>query len=270
MKKVLLIGDLVGYEKIAISAMIPILSNMDCNVNTLLTSVVSNNFNYGKSEVQDLTDFMRNSFELWKEYGFKFDIIFTGYLTSMEQVKIIEELIEFNDNPLVITDPIMGDHGELYNNVTEEVKKYTRAMVDSADIIIPNLTEAVYLLNKEYSDEYTEEDIYEILNELSNGEKSIIITSVHLDGKNYVYGIDNYKEKDNEIFRVEYEVVPFNFTGTGDIFSSLVLGKIAQDVDLKSAVKYACEKITEILTDEAKTNDSKEKSVHIEKYVKSL
>lgn len=269
MKKVLLAGDLVGYEKIAISAMIPILSNMGCNVNTLLTSVVSNTFDYGKAEVVDLTDFMRGSLKIWKDLGFKFDMIFTGYLTSMDQVKIIEDLIEYSHNPIVVTDPIMGDDGVLYTGVDNRVKDYTKEMVDHSDIIVPNLTEARILLEEDQDTPYDESIIRSYLDRLSQGKKSVIITSVKLDSETYVY-CKNYYDGEGEVFRVPYKLIPYKFAGTGDIFSAMIIGSLAQDKSLKGAISYACKKISSILEKEISLGQFKVNSVHIENHLKEI
>lgn len=269
MKKVLLAGDLVGYEKIAISAMIPILSNMGMNVNTLLTSVISNTFDYGKAEVIDLTDFMRGSLEIWKDLGFKFDIVFTGYLTSMDQVKIIEDLIEYSDKPLVITDPIMGDDGVLYMGVDDRVKDYTKEMVDHSDIIIPNLTEARILLNEDQDAPYDEKLIESYLDRLSEAKRSVIITSVKLESETFVY-CKNYYDCEGEIFRIPYKLIPYKFAGTGDMFSAMVLGRLGQGESLEGAISYACKKISSILEKEISQGPSKVNSVHIENHLKDL
>lgn len=268
MKKVLLIGDIVGHEKIGLSAMLPILSNMECNVNNLLTSIVSNTFDYGISEMQDLTGYMSRTLEIWKKLNFKFDIIFIGLITSMDQVKIINELIEFNDNPLVINDPIMGDDGSLYHGLSDKVTEYTKAMVNSSNIIIPNLTEASIILDEDFPENITDEVVMDWLDRLSHNNKSVLITSVKLNNKYYVYGIDNYNHK-GKIFRVEYDLIPYKFAGTGDIFSALVTGKLANGEDLQSAVSYACDKISWILKSE-KSNQGQVKSVEIEKYLKYI
>lgn len=268
MKKVLLIGDIVGHEKIGLSAMIPILSNMECNVNNLLSSIVSNTFDYGISEMQDLTQYMYNTLKIWKKLNFKFDIIFIGLITSMDQVNIINELIEFNDNPLVINDPIMGDDGTLYHSLSEKVTEYTKAMVNSSNIIIPNLTEASIILGESFPEDITDEILRDWLTRLADSSKSVLITSVKICNSYYVYGIDNYNHK-GKIFRVKYDLIPYKFAGTGDIFSALVTGKLANDEDLQSAVSYACDKISWILHSE-KLNEGKVKSVEIEKYLKYI
>ena len=48
-KKLLLINDMAGYGKVALSAMIPVLSHMKYEVFNLPTAIVSNTLDYGKN-----------------------------------------------------------------------------------------------------------------------------------------------------------------------------------------------------------------------------
>lgn len=268
MKKVLVIGDLVGHEKIGLSAVIPILSNMECDVNNLLTSLVSNTFDYGISEMADLTGYMEGTLAIWKKLNFKFDVIYIGLINSMRQVELIEDLIAFNNSPLVICDPIMGDDGALYMSLTDEVVNYTKRMVNSSNLIIPNLTEACLLLDKTYPEDMDEDFIICLIKDLSQSGKSVCVTSVKIGSKHYVYGIDNFQGESN-IFKVEFDLIPHKFAGTGDIFSALVTGKLGQGSGLEDAVAYACSKISEILGKES-VGKEEVKSVQIERYLKQL
>lgn len=45
----------------------------------------------------------------------------------------------------MVTDPIMGDNGKLYNGINEETVNSMRRLTKIADVIIPNLTEAQFL-----------------------------------------------------------------------------------------------------------------------------
>src|SRR5574344_630522 len=91
MSSILLIADMAGYGKVALSAMIPILSNMKYQVYNLPTALVSNTFNYGKFDVLETTDYMRNSMKIWEELGFSFDAVSTGFIVSEEQSKLVAE-----------------------------------------------------------------------------------------------------------------------------------------------------------------------------------
>ena len=146
-KNILIINDMPGYSKVAMAAMLPILSHMGHSVYNLPTALVSNTLDYGKFALLDTTDYMARVIEVWRELGFQFDCITTGFLASAQQVGIIRDFIasQKKEGLLVMTDPIMGDDGKLYNGVTEETVENMRQLIGVADVIVPNLTEAQFL-----------------------------------------------------------------------------------------------------------------------------
>lgn len=121
-KKLLLINDLAGYGKLALSAMIPMLSYMGHQVYNLPTALVSNTLDYGKFDILETTDYMRNTIKIWDELGFSFDAVATGFGVSEEQAEIIGDFCrkEAKKGTLIFVDPIMGDEGKLYNGVSEQ------------------------------------------------------------------------------------------------------------------------------------------------------
>ena len=150
MKCILLINDMAGYGKVALSSMIPILSSMKFQVYNLPTALVSNTLDYGKFDILETTEYMKNSMRIWDELGFKFDMISTGFLVSEEQTKLVSEYCQKKkeDGTFIFVDPIMGDDGHLYNGVTEKTATYMRQMCKVADMIVPNYTEAAFLAGK--------------------------------------------------------------------------------------------------------------------------
>ena len=146
-KNVLIINDMPGYGKVALAAMLPVLSNLGHSVYNLPTALVSNTLDYGKFTILDTTDYMVKAIEVWKQLGFQFDCITTGFLASAAQVGIIRDFIasQKKEGLLVMTDPIMADEGKLYNGVTEETVENMRRLIGVADVIVPNLTEAEFL-----------------------------------------------------------------------------------------------------------------------------
>ena len=93
-KNVLLICDLPGYGKIALSAMLPILARLGYSVYNLPTALVSNALEYGKFALLDTTDYMEQAIQVWKELGFQFDCITTGFLASAAQVDLLRAFID--------------------------------------------------------------------------------------------------------------------------------------------------------------------------------
>ena len=149
-KNILIINDMPGYGKVALAAMLPILSNFGHSVYNLPTALVSNTLDYGKCTSLDTTEYMKRSIAVWKDLSFSFDCITTGFLASAEQVDIIREFIDSQrkEDLLVMTAPIMADDGKLYNGVTEETVANMRRLIGVADVIVPNLTEATFLTGR--------------------------------------------------------------------------------------------------------------------------
>ncbi len=247
---ILLVSDFVGVGKAALSMMIPILNTMEANVSYLPTAIISNNFDYGKAVIEDLTNYMKDTKEIWKELDFQFDIIATGIILNITQVEVIKEIIQYHDKrPLIISDPIMGDDGELYKGLSKELIEASRLMALEADIIIPNLTEFCLIVGRDYPAP-GKLDHAQLVSWLEKarrkGVKSVIITSVHMGDEYYVYG---YSENE-DIFRVKIDYVPIRVGGAGDAFASLIIGKYVQEGNLKKSIEYATKILTSIIRKE--------------------
>ena len=180
-KNILIINDMCGYGKVALAAMLPVLSNLGHSVYNLPTALVSNTLDYGTFTILDTTDYMVKAIAAWKELGFQFDCITTGFLASAAQVGIIRDFIagQKKEGLLVMTDPIMGDDGKLYNGVTEETVENMRHLIGVADVIVPNLTEAQFLtglhVGKEGLNQAQARELVDGL--LAFGPRSVVITS---------------------------------------------------------------------------------------------
>ena len=77
-KNILLVQDMTGYGKVALAAIMPVLSHMGHHVYTLPTAIVSNTLDYGAFEIHEMTDYMRRTLEVWKQLGFEFEAVSTG------------------------------------------------------------------------------------------------------------------------------------------------------------------------------------------------
>lgn len=251
MSEILLISDLAGVGKVALSAMIPVLTQPSNNLSFLPTAVVSNNFDYGEAVVHDLTSFMEESITMWKKHDIQFDLITTGFLMSKKQVEAIEDLLENQKvRPYLIADPIMGDNGMLYPGLSADLVEGMRAIAPHADLMLPNLTEAALIVGEEENFHNIDEDgVKRWIDRLrEKGTKSVLITSVELeDGKHYIYG---YSAAEEEYFKVEYRMIPKEFAGTGDIFSALMTAEIVHNhphSTLKEMAKRSADTISAIL-----------------------
>lgn len=265
-KKLLLINDLAGYGKVALSAMIPVLSHMKYETYNLPTAIVSNTLDYGKFDILDTTEYMKNTINVWDQLGFEFDAISTGFIVSKEQTEIITEFCKkkANSGAVIFTDPIMGDDGKLYNGVTEDAVELMRKLISVADYIIPNYTEAAYLANVAYKEEgISEEELKAIIDALRDmGAKSVVITSAKVKGSDSkcVVGYD-YNEK--AFFSIDFDEIPVRFPGTGDIFSSVFMGKILDGNSLCEATRKAMNVVRTMIEMNCE-NEDKYKGIPIE------
>lgn len=267
MKTLCCVNDMPGVGKIAMAAMMPILSAKGVNIASLPTALVSNTLDFGKFEIMDTTDYMDKTVDVWKELGFYFDCISTGFMVNPRQIEIVERLIrnQQKDDLLVVVDPIMGDEGKLYNGMTDENVKIFRKLSAYADILIPNFTEACFLTDHFYEKNMLKADEVDgLLNGCrALGARSVVITSAKVEGADCVVGYDHITD---ETFRIDFEMIDLRFPGTGDIFSAMLISEILGGSTLRDATAAAMDTVKDIIKENA---DKKEKffGVDIEKYI---
>lgn len=242
-KQVLLINDMAGYGKVALSAMIPVLSHMKVNVHNLPTALVSNTLDYGKFDILDTTEYMKNAMGIWRQLGFQFDAVSTGFIVNSEQAELVAQFCEEQSQKGVeiFCDPIMGDDGALYPGMSNETVEHMRRLISCSDYAVPNYTEAALLTGKAYTEDPSGEEVKEVIDGLRNlGAKSVVITSARIDGKDQ---IACYDEKLDSYFTIPFEYIPVRFPGTGDIFLSVMIGGILNGKALKESVKNASDTV---------------------------
>ncbi len=253
-KKVAAIHDLSGYGRASLTTIIPILSNMKvqvCPVPTAILSTHTGGFE-GYSFI-DLTDYMQEHIAHWKRLDLEFDCIYSGFLGSPKQIEIVADFIDYfgKKSKFIVVDPVMGDNGKLYSTMDNEMVVGMRNLIKKADIITPNFTEVMYLLGKEYDKNIDIEKAKEYLKDLSNmGPKIVIATSVpeieenKMDKKTSVVAYD----RENDVFwRVSCRYIPASYPGTGDAYTSVVIGSLLQGDSLPMAIERGVQFITQCI-----------------------
>ncbi len=266
--KILLINDMCGYGKVATAAMLPILSYMGNLVYNLPTALVSNTLDYGKFNILETTDYITGVFPVWRELGFSFDAIATGFIASERQAAIVAKYCreEAEKGTVILVDPIMGDEGKLYNGVTPSTINSMRQMVSVAHLIFPNYTEACYLTDTPYNAEgVTEEEVRTLVEKLrALGAKSVLITSVLMkDGSHVVAGYEG------DYFLLHYDEIPVHFPGTGDIFSAIVDGHLLRGDSLKDSARIAMDTLSKWI-EANKDNKDKNRGIPLERHLEEL
>lgn len=268
--QILLINDMAGYGKVALSAMLPVMTHAGLNLYSLPTALVSNTLDYGKFEILETTDYMRQTLKVWEELDFSFDAVCTGFIVSEEQGKLICGYLreQKKSGTWIFVDPSMGDEGKLYNGIDSRTIGYMRDLCSLADMIVPNLTEAAFLADL-YQDKetVTDDEAEKLLQRLRClGAKSVVITSVKTENGDFVFV---YDDKTGEISKLPFDCVPVRFPGTGDIFSAILVSQVLNQVPLEKSVKRAMSAVRKLILLNQDTAD-KFKGIPIEKNLEVL
>ena len=241
MKRILTIQDISCVGKCSLTVALPIISAFGIECSVLPTAVLSTHTAFNNFTFRDLTCDMTNITKHWREQNINFDAIYTGYLGSFEQLNIVSETFDqfkSKDN-FILVDPVMADNGKLYKGFDEKFAFAMAKLCKKADIIVPNLTEASFMLNREYiANDYSEDYIRDTLKYLTDlGCKTAVLTGVSFNKDNLgVYGYDSVK---NEFFYYFNKHLPDHFHGTGDVFASSLCGALTLDKTLDESLKIA-------------------------------
>lgn len=249
MKKILLINDVVGYGRVGMAAMMPVLTYLGHPVYLLPTALVSNTLDYGRFAVEETTDYMTRLLPVWQQLDFHFDALCTGLMFSEEQARLVASYAKQQSERgvKVFVDPVMGDGGRLYNGITDETVRLEREMIATAHLIFPNYTEACLLADVPFSHEglATEAEAHKLALKLHEmGARSVLITSALVAGRSAVIG---YNHDRDEHFIEYYEEVPAAFHGTGDIFSAVVVGHLMKGEALRDSARRAIDAVRQMI-----------------------
>lgn len=241
MKRIATIQDFSCVGRCSLTAALPIISAAGIECCGIPTAVLSNHTGFPSFYAHDLTDDLPGISEKLRALGITFDGVYTGYIANISQMDFIEDFIEKfrRDGSPVFVDPVMGDNGRLYSQITGGYAERMRKLCAAADVITPNLTEAALLLGREYMDSPDENDIREMLRELhALGAGAAVIT-----------GVTRRRGDIDEIGFIAFDGTGFceEFSekrelmcmGTGDIFASAMFSAIVLGKSFRAALKIA-------------------------------
>ena len=250
MKRIVTIQDISCLGKCSLTVALPIISAMGIETAVIPTAVLSTHTQFKGFTFRDLTNDIPEIAKHWKKENFNFDAIYTGYLGSIEQINMLKKFFEeFKiDNNFIFVDPVMGDNGKLYSGFDEKFALEMKELCKNADIVVPNITEACYMLEREYKEEFNEAEIKELLIKLTNlGPKYSILTGVSFE-KDKI-GVMAYNKEVNKFYSYFRKKIPAKYHGTGDIFSSTLVGALVNNNSLVEALKIAVDYVWETTED---------------------
>jgi len=240
--KVAAIHDLSSYGRCSLSVIAPVLSSMGVQCLALPTAVLSTHTGgFTGMAICDLSDFLRQTLEHWKQTGVTCDCVYSGFLAGDNQIDIVKEYIKYYKDAMIVVDPVLGDNGHLYQTCTNELLLRMKELITHADIITPNITELCLLLDKPYSQRLSLDCAFEYLEQLSqkSGVKKIVLTGVILQEE--MLSNIAYDSITKEFFVTGSKQISENYPGTGDIFTSVVVAQLVNGKTLDKAVRKAAD-----------------------------
>lgn len=248
MKRIVTVQDISCVGKCSLTVALPIISAMGVEAAILPTAVLSTHTAFKKGfTLHDLTGEIAPITAHWKSEGIDFDAIYTGYLASFDQIDLVKQMAKDFPDALLFVDPAMGDNGKLYYGFDQAFAKKMAELCSVADIIVPNMTEASFMLGIPYvSEGYSEEYVKDVLRKLcAMGAKKAALTGVSLEESKT--GVMAYDSESGEFFSYYHDRIPVQYHGTGDVFASACVGALCVGKSLEEALviaaDYTCESI---------------------------
>lgn len=239
--RVAAVHDLCGYGKCSLGIAIPVLSAAGIDVCPVPTSLFSAHTKFPKFYMHDTTAMLGDYLDAWQEEGVELDGIYSGFLGSAEQVGAIRRLYREYPGALRIVDPVMGDGGEKYPTYTDEMCEAMKGLVDGADVLTPNLTEAAILTGVAYAGQNVDDAhvgrTVDALLEM--GAKSVVLKGIVRPGEKAIRNYVAVAGEDGAPEEVASELLPFMLHGTGDLFASGLTAAIFCGRNLRAAVEFA-------------------------------
>ena len=254
-KKILTVQDISCVGQCSLTVALPILSA--CGIETcILPSAVLSTHTAGFKgyTFRDLTDDMPDICAHWVKEGISFDAVYTGYLGSTKQIEYVADIFDklCKEDGVKVVDPAMADNGKLYPGFDAEFVEAMKGLCAKADYVVPNITEACFLTDTEYKEEYDREYIDLILERLQKlGCNNVIFTGISYEvGKTGVVVFEN-----GEYSYYEHEKLTNSCHGTGDIYASAFVGALVRGKTAYDAAQVAADYTVECIKETAKLDN---------------
>lgn len=249
-KRALAIHDISCFGRCSLTVALPILSAAGIECTSLPTAVLSTHTGgFEGFTYRDLTADILPISDHWDTLDIEFDSIYTGFLGSFEQIDIVKELFKrHGETALKVVDPVMADNGKLYAIFPEEFPQGMASLAAEADVLVPNITEAVLMLGEPYVEgPYSHEYIDGLLHKLAElGPRKIILTGVHYEEG--ILGAATYNAETGETSYSSKPAIPGYYHGTGDVFGSAIVASLVNGKSLEEAARIAVDFTVEAIS----------------------
>ncbi len=239
-RRIAVIQDLSCVGRCSLAVAMSVIPVLGVETAVIPTAILSNHTAFQGFTFVDFTKEAEEIIDLWKKHDFKFDSIYIGYLGSVDLIRMTERFIRtFRDeNTFVILDPAFGDHGKLYTGFDMQYVAELKKLCAEADVILPNVTEACFLLGEEYSEGTAcSHMLMEKADKLLEGRlRNVLITSCVFNDHEISLACIGEKP-----FIYSHERLSLSMHGTGDLFASVFSGLVTRGWDIESAAKLAAD-----------------------------
>lgn len=281
MKRVALINDLSGFGKCSLTAGIPVVSVMGLQACPLPTAILSAQTGFESFFCDDYTNRMNRITDEWGRMEVRFEGICSGYLGSAQQIENVLYFLErfHRADTIFLADPVMGDNGSRIKTFSQGLLQTMRELTKRADVITPNLTELCLLAGEDYEALYSHRDEADYADRVAEAAQSLlsragkvqtVITTGILrqrEGREYIGNlIVSGQSKDY----YESLYTGKGFSGTGDLFASVIIGSLVNGQSASDAVQKAMQFLQPAIEEATEENIPKNHGVNFEKYLSLL
>lgn len=293
-KKIAVLNDLSGFGRCSLTAAISVIAAMGVQPCPLPTAVLSAQTGYSSYFYDDYTDKMTEIRKEWEKMDVRFDGIYMGFMSGVRQIGKAIEFLEtfYRKDTFLLVDPIMGDNGARFAIFSPEFQQEMKRLVKQADIITPNLTELCLLTDTDpgvaakpagTEEEYKKAGIIRdgakitdtaeklARRVIEDGPQEVVVTGIRFwdsaAGREMMGNLAVTKD------RTRFYAQPFigeGYSGTGDLFASVIAGGKARGDDLAEDVKLAGEMIALAIQDSVRDGVPRDEGAEYEKYLPLL
>lgn len=260
----LIVNDIAGAGKVAGNVIFPILSAAALEPAILPTLLLSTNIDAdGEVSILSTNTVYTDFLDHWDKLGFKFTAYATGFFAEIDQISNFKDYYlkkkEEDSAVKLFVDPTMGDHGSLYPGFNKDIPSQLGQLIENADLVLPNITEACLLTGHPYKEDMNLEELTELAQKVNElGAKNTVISGIQEtqeDGTERI-GFFYYDEKGNS-GKVLHQYFDGHFFGTGDLVFSLILSFFIKGLSIEDAIIKASALTEEALQDTVDLNREK-------------
>ncbi len=246
--RVAAIHDLSGFGRCALTVIIPAMSALGLQVCPIPTAILSTHTGgFEHFTFRDLTEDVSPYFSHWESLPAKMDCVYSGFLGSFEQIALVKEIFQRSEGAFRVVDPVMGDDGLLYATISPEMGYRMRELCSMADLITPNLTECIYLIDRPYEERpFSLEELHRCLKELCDlGAKQAVLTGATLEGDILINCA--YDRQTGHFSEARCKKLATSFPGTGDLFTAVLSGLLLQKVPMQQALEFVTDYLAQTI-----------------------